>query len=80
MNDTLGWVLVQNGQAAEGLEVLEKAAEASPENSEILYHLAFALNETGKEERAREIVRQLEDSQLDSGLEEELAALKQKLR
>ena len=51
--DTLGWILVEQGQAARGVEILRKAAEAAPKSGEIGYHYAVALNNTGDKAAAR---------------------------
>lgn len=51
--DTLGWVLVEQGQAAKGLPVLQKASAAAPEARDIRYHLAQALVKTGDKAGAR---------------------------
>lgn len=50
--DTLGWILVREGEFAEGLKLLYAAADAAPKNGDIAYHVAFALNETGKQQEA----------------------------
>lgn len=40
--DTYGWILVENGKVAEGVEHLQRAADAEPENKEIMQHLEEA--------------------------------------
>ena len=51
--DTLGWVLVEQGQAARGLTLLQKASAAAPEARDIRLHLAQALAKTGDKAGAR---------------------------
>jgi putative PEP-CTERM system TPR-repeat lipoprotein len=41
--DTLGWLLVEKGQAGRGLELIEKALAKAPGNPEIRYHRIMAL-------------------------------------
>jgi tetratricopeptide (TPR) repeat protein len=45
--DTLGWLRVQNGAAAEAVPVLAQAAKASPSKPDIQYHYAIALADSG---------------------------------
>lgn len=51
--DTLGWVLVQQGQETRGLPILQKASAAAPEARDIRFHLAQALVKTGDKSGAR---------------------------
>jgi putative PEP-CTERM system TPR-repeat lipoprotein len=50
--DTLGWILVTEGNPAEGLKYLRKAL-ARDANSLTRYHLAVALNKLGRDAEAR---------------------------
>jgi len=62
--DTLGWMLVEQGNPARGLELLQKAAAQAPKNTEIRYHLAAALAKSGEKAKARkELENLLEGSQ-----------------
>lgn len=52
--DTLGWILVETGQAGRGLELIEKALAKAPGNPDIRYHHAMALlAHKGDKARAR---------------------------
>ena len=45
--DTLGWMLVEQGNTTRGLELLQKAVAAAPKALEIRYHLAQAWVKSG---------------------------------
>jgi predicted Zn-dependent protease len=57
--DTLGWLYVQNGNAARGLPLLAQAAAELSDQGDVSYHWAVALAETGDAARAIEILRQI---------------------
>jgi putative PEP-CTERM system TPR-repeat lipoprotein len=69
--DTLGWVLVSQAQIDRGLGYLRDARLRDPENREIRFHLAFALDKSGRKQEAREeLAGALKDGVHFSGIEE----------
>ncbi len=57
--DTLGWILIEQGQTQRGVALLEKAVKAVPEAAEIRYHYAVGLNQAGNKIKAREELERL---------------------
>lgn len=53
IRDTLGWILVQEGQAAKGLSLIEQALAGLPGNPTVRYHRAVALLRTGDAAQGR---------------------------
>jgi putative PEP-CTERM system TPR-repeat lipoprotein len=51
--DTLGWILVEKGDTARGLDLLRKAVSAAPDAPDVRYHLAAALAKSGDKAGAR---------------------------
>jgi putative PEP-CTERM system TPR-repeat lipoprotein len=60
--DTLGWLLVQQGDAERGLKLLQTAFNQNPKHLEIHYHYAAALAKSGAKEQARGELQRLLDS------------------
>ncbi|HEX3497900.1 MAG TPA: XrtA/PEP-CTERM system TPR-repeat protein PrsT [Stellaceae bacterium] len=57
--DTLGWILVESGENARGLAVLEKAAALPDAPLELRYHFAVALKNAGRIREARRTLEAL---------------------
>jgi putative PEP-CTERM system TPR-repeat lipoprotein len=51
--DTLGWMLVEQGNTARGVPLLQQAVAKAPEAAEFRYHLAVGLNKAGDKVGAR---------------------------
>ncbi|MDO9387518.1 MAG: PEP-CTERM system TPR-repeat protein PrsT [Thiobacillus sp.] len=76
--DTLGWILVETGQAGRGLELIEKALAKAPGNPDIRYHRIMALlAHKGDKARAR---RELELLLKDTPAFSQAEAAKAQLR
>ncbi|MBB3117073.1 XrtA/PEP-CTERM system TPR-repeat protein PrsT [Pseudoduganella violacea] len=79
--DTLGWLLIEQGNTTRGIELLRKAIAAVPDEraaGELRYHLAYGLHKSGDKAGARKELEKL----LASGaqfpqLEEARSLLKQ---
>lgn len=56
--DTLGWILVEQGDAKRAAQVLQQASTKAPQSSELRYHLAMALFKSGDKAGARKEVEQ----------------------
>jgi putative PEP-CTERM system TPR-repeat lipoprotein len=54
ITDTLGWLLVQNGDINRGLVLLQEAALMAPNIPDIRYHMVVALDMAGRRDEARE--------------------------
>jgi putative PEP-CTERM system TPR-repeat lipoprotein len=51
--DTVGWILVKQGQHARGIKLLQQALSKLPDAAEIQWHLASAYARSGDRSRAR---------------------------
>ena len=57
--DTLGWMLVEQGNTTRGLPLLQKAASAAPETTAIRYHYVLGLVKSGDKAKARKELEQI---------------------
>ena len=79
IGDTLGWILVEQGQIARGVEVLKTAASSAPKNAEIVYHYAAALAKNGDGANSRKQLEKLLASGQEFPQKEEARALLKRL-
>jgi Tfp pilus assembly protein PilF len=56
--DTYGWILVEKGRPADGLPILQQAAQATGQ-PQIRYHYAAALAKAGQPDAARRELREI---------------------
>jgi putative PEP-CTERM system TPR-repeat lipoprotein len=77
--DTLGWLLVEQGNTTRGLPMLQKASTSAPNNTEIRYHLALGLVKAGDKVKARTELQTLLAIQQPFAQKDEAKALLDKL-
>jgi putative PEP-CTERM system TPR-repeat lipoprotein len=73
--DTLGWILIEQGNTARGLPLLQKAVSRAPEVEEIRYHFAAGLAKSGDKAKARTELETLMSSGRSFPSREEARAL-----
>ena len=57
--DTLGWLLIQQGDGARGMDVLQRVASEYPDKPTLVYHLAYGWNKMGETVKARNELERL---------------------
>lgn len=80
ITDTFGWLKFKSGSKEEGLRLLEKAAVQAGNIPDVRYHLAYALNELGQQQRAKEELDKVLASNRDSSLIKEAKELYEKIK
>ncbi|MCX7099896.1 MAG: tetratricopeptide repeat protein [Methylococcales bacterium] len=78
--DTYGYILINQGQAKEGLPILEKAAALAPKSNEIKVHLAEAYVANGDTAKALEILEPLSKVEQDFPEKKTAISLLEKLK
>jgi Flp pilus assembly protein TadD len=77
VKDTLGWILLQEGQLPRAVDVLGDAASKAPKAGAIRYHYGVALARSGrKAEAKKELQAAIASGQKFTGLEEAKSLLK----
>ena len=80
VSDTLGWILLQQGEADRAVAYLQAANLSAPRDSDIQYHLAVALQRVGRAGDARAMLESLLGSGSPFADESEAEKLLQKLK
>lgn len=57
VQDTLGWILLEQGELKRGLELLSQAAELAEKNPTIQYHYAVGLVREGNKAKAKQVLQ-----------------------
>jgi putative PEP-CTERM system TPR-repeat lipoprotein len=73
--DTLGWILVNRGDAAGAVKYLQTAAHAQPQDGTIQYHLAFALAKSNQAANARPLLQNVLKSDAPNDVKQQAKAL-----
>lgn len=77
MQDTLGWILLEQGQLPRALELLRSASSGSPKAASVRYHYAVALARSGRKvEAKKELEAAIAGGQKIPELEDATALLK----
>ena len=78
--DTYGNILVKQGQAKEGLPILEKAAALAPKENDIQFHLAEAYAANDNNQKALEILESIVKAEQDFSEKKAAVSLLDKLK
>jgi putative PEP-CTERM system TPR-repeat lipoprotein len=78
--DTLGWILVEQGDSARGLAILQKANARSPQARDIRYHMAMGLYKSGDKAAARKELESLVSGNMKFAQADDARALLKQLQ
>jgi putative PEP-CTERM system TPR-repeat lipoprotein len=78
--DTLGWILVEQGDTARGLPILRKASAKAPEARDIRYHMAVGLHKAGDQAAARKELQLLMAGNMQFAQADDVRALMKQLQ
>jgi putative PEP-CTERM system TPR-repeat lipoprotein len=78
--DTLGWILVEKGDNARGLAILQQANALAPQARDIRYHMAAALYKAGNKAAARKELELLAAGNMRFAQAEDAQALLKQLQ
>ena len=80
IDDTLGWILLAQGEADKAVTYLSAANSAAPRNPDIQYHLAVAFHHVGRPADAQSMLESLLGSGVSFADKAEAERLLQKLK
>ncbi|HEX3810920.1 MAG TPA: XrtA/PEP-CTERM system TPR-repeat protein PrsT [Rhizomicrobium sp.] len=66
--DTLGWIVLQQGDVVNGLKYLQIASRLSPQSFTVQLHLAIAMTKNNQPQNARPILERLLNSSADASV------------
>lgn len=78
--DTLGWILVEQGDTARGLQILQDASAKAPQARDIRYHMAMGLFKAGDKAAARKELESLVAGNMQFAQADDARALLRQLR
>lgn len=78
ITDTYGYILLKQGNTPEGIALLEKASQKSPDNSDIQYHLSEGYFLNNEKQKARTILEKILNQETSFSEKENAKTLLQK--
>jgi putative PEP-CTERM system TPR-repeat lipoprotein len=78
--DTLGWILVEQGDVARAVAILQQASNKAPQARDIRYHLAMGLYKAGQKMAARKELELLVSGNMQFAQADDVRALLSKVQ